>query len=134
MDQVQQYVKADCIDLKNVEAPIDIVEEAFGKPNRMAEVEAKLYSLQQGNREFTSYYAEFQWYTSQVKWDETATLSALRKGLACRLQNDLVMVDKEAESIVAFMARYNKLDTKYYALQRNSCSHDSRSQALKHTP
>ena len=46
MDQVQQYVKADRIDLENVEALIDILEEAFGNPNRVAEAEAKLCSLQ----------------------------------------------------------------------------------------
>ena len=59
MDQVQQYVKADRFDLENVEALIDILEEAFENPNRVAEVEAKLCNLQQGNCEFTSYYAEF---------------------------------------------------------------------------
>ena len=46
MDQVQQYVKADHVDLGNVEALINILEEAFGNPNRVAEAEAKLCSLQ----------------------------------------------------------------------------------------
>ena len=46
MDQVQQYVKADRVALKNVEGLIDILEEAFGNPNHMAEGEAKLCSLQ----------------------------------------------------------------------------------------
>ena len=49
MDQVQQYVKADSVDLRNVEVLIDILEEAFGNPNRVAEAEAKLCNLQQGN-------------------------------------------------------------------------------------
>ena len=94
MDQVQQYVKADHVDLVNVEALIDILEEAFGNPNCVAEAEAKLCNLQQGNHEFTSYYAKFQRYTSEVKWDETAKHSALRRGLTYCLQNDLVTVDK----------------------------------------
>ena len=46
MDQVQQYIKADHIDLKNVKPLIDILEEEFRKPNRMAKVESKLYNLQ----------------------------------------------------------------------------------------
>ena len=46
MDQVQQYVKADRVDLVNVDALIDILEEAFGNLNRVAEAEAKLCSLQ----------------------------------------------------------------------------------------
>ena len=46
MDQVQQYVEADHVDLENVEALIDILAEVFGNPNRVAEAEAKLCSLQ----------------------------------------------------------------------------------------
>ena len=134
MDQVQQYVKANRFDLENVEALIDILEEAFGNLNRVAEAEAKLCSLQQGNCEFTCYYAEFQRYASEVKWDETAKLSALRRGLTYRLQNDLVTVDKESETIMAFITLYNKLDTKRYALQGNSCSHDPCSQVPRYTP
>ena len=51
-----------------------------------------------------------------------------------RLQNDLVMIDKEPETIAAFVALCNKLDTKRRALQGNSRSHDPRPQAPKHTP
>ena len=107
-----------------MEALIDILEEAFSNPNRVAEVEAKLCSLQQGNHEFTSYYAEFQRSASEVKWDETAKLSALRRGLTYHLQNDLVMIDKEPETIAAFVALCNKLDTKRCALQGNFRPHD----------
>ena len=53
--------------------------------------------------------------------------------MAYYLQNDLVMVDKEPETIAAFMALCNKLNTKRRALQGNSRSHDPRSQAPKHT-
>ena len=59
MDQVQQYVHDDRVDLENLVALIDILEQAFENLNCMAEAEAKLCSLQQGNYEFTSYYAEF---------------------------------------------------------------------------
>ena len=107
-----------------MEALIDILEEAFGNPNCMAEAEAKLYSLQQGNYEFTSYYAEFQRYASEVKWDKTAKLFALRRGLKYCLQNDLVIVDKELETIAAFVALCNKLNTKCHALQSNFRLHD----------
>ena len=49
------------------------------------------------------------------------------------LQNDLVMVDKELETIAAFVTLYNKLDTKHCTLQGNSRLHNPRSQAPKHT-
>ena len=62
-----------------------------------------------------------------------AKLSVLRRGLTYHLQNDLEMIDKEPETIAAFLALCNKLDTKHHALQGNSRSHDSRPQAPKHT-
>ena len=40
-----------------------------------------------------------------------AKLSMLRRGLTYRLQNDLVTIDKEPETIVVFVALWNKLDT-----------------------
>ena len=46
MDQVQQYVKVDYIDLENVIALIDILEEPFRNPNHLAEAKTKLRSLQ----------------------------------------------------------------------------------------
>ena len=69
-----------------------------------------------------------------MKWDETAKLSTLKRGLTYRLQNDLVTIDKELETIMAFIALCNKLDTKRCALQGNSRSHDPRPQAPKDTP
>ena len=124
MDQVQQCVKADRVDLENVEVLIEILEEVFSNINYMAKAEAKLCSLQQGNYEFISYYAKFQCYASEVKWDKTAKLSVLRRGLTYRLQNDLVMVDKELETIAAFVALCNKFNTKCRTMQGNSRSHD----------
>ena len=63
-----------------------------------------------------------------------AKLSALRRGLTYHLQNDLVMIDKEPETMAAFVALCNKLDTKRRALQGNSRSYDPRPQVPKHTP
>src|SRR5258705_10890185 len=128
MDQIQQYIKDDSVGLKDLAALIEILEEAFRNPNQVAEAEAKLCNLQQGSREFTAYYAEFQRYASEVKWDETAKLSALRRGLAYRLQNNLVTVDKDPDTIATFVALSNKRDTKRRALLINS-----RLQAPRHT-
>ena len=45
-----------------------------------------------------------------------AKLSALRRGLMYHLQKDLVIVDKEPETITAFVAQCNKLNTKRHTL------------------
>ena len=67
MDQVQSYVENDEVNLANLAALIVILDTAFGNPNRVAEAEFKLSTLQQGVREFILYYAEFQRYTADVQ-------------------------------------------------------------------
>ena len=59
MDQVQPYVKDNQVDLDNLAALIDILDTAFGKANRVAEVEAKLCTTKQRTWEFSSYYTKF---------------------------------------------------------------------------
>ena len=77
MDQVQSYVENDKVHLANLARLIAILDTAFGNPNRVAEAKSKLSTLQQGAREFTLYYAEFQHYAADVQWDEVAKLVAL---------------------------------------------------------
>ena len=48
MDQVQSYVENDKVNLANLAALIAILDTAFGNPNRVAEAESKLSTLQQG--------------------------------------------------------------------------------------
>ena len=91
MDQVQAYVENDKVNLEDLAALIKVLDTMFGNLNRVAEVESKLSSIQQGAREFTLYYAEFQHYAADVQWGKVAKLAALRKGLSYRLKNDLVM-------------------------------------------
>ena len=46
MDQVQSYVENDKVNLANLAALIAILDTAFGNPNRVAEAESKLSTLQ----------------------------------------------------------------------------------------
>ena len=67
MDQVQSYVENDKVNLANLATLIAILDTAFGNPNRVAEAESKLLTLQQGAREFMLYYAAFQHFTADVQ-------------------------------------------------------------------
>ena len=66
MDQVQFYVENDKVNLANLATLIAILDTGFGNPNRVAEAESKLSTLQQSAREFALYYAEFQHYAADV--------------------------------------------------------------------
>ena len=67
MDQVQSYVENDKVNLANLAALITILDTTFGNPNRVAEAESKLSTLQQGTKEFVLYYTEFQCYAADVQ-------------------------------------------------------------------
>ena len=71
-DQVASFVQTGTITLPNIDSLIQILEAAFGNPNRYATAARKINSLRQGNKEFSSYYAEFQRYAADLDWNESS--------------------------------------------------------------
>ena len=120
MNQVQSYVENDKVNLANLAALIAILDTAFGNPNRVAEAESKLSTLQQGTREFVLYDAEFQCYTADVQWDEVAKLAALQKELSYKLKNDLVMAATDPATVANRVTHCNCLDMHCHVLQSKS--------------
>ena len=64
--QLQFYMENEKVNLANLAMLIAILDIAFSNPNRVAEVESKLSTLQHCAREFVLYYAKFQHYTTDV--------------------------------------------------------------------
>jgi hypothetical protein len=120
MDQVQAYVKDDSVNLETLAALIEILDTAFGNPNRVAEAESKLCTIQQGSREFALYHAEFQRYAADIQWGEPAKLAAMKKGLSYRLKNDLVTVATDPTTVAELVTLCNRLDMRRRALQSES--------------
>ena len=120
IDQVQSYMENDKVNLANLAALIAILDTAFSNPNRVAEAKSKLSTLQQGTREFTLYYAEFQRYAADVQWDEVAKLAALRKGLSYKLKNDLVTAATDPVTVADLVTLCNCLDMRRRTLQSES--------------
>lgn len=120
LDQIQAYVTGNSINLEDLESLINILDIAFGNPNRVAEAEAKLSTIQQGNREFSTYYAEFQRYAAEVIWDEPSRLSALKRGLSYRLRQNLVTVLVQPTNMPEFVTLCNQLDNRQRQLQADS--------------
>lgn len=115
LDQVAAFVRNDRIDLANFESLVQILETAFGDPDRKATAETKLLSLRQANRDFSTYFAEFQRYASEVEWNNAAKLARLRNGLSQELLTDLITIT-EPEDFTEFAALCQRLDNKRRAL------------------
>ena len=70
IDQVYPYVQDDRINLDNLAALITILGTVFGNPNRVKEAESKLLTMQQGARDFSSYFSSSSimlWTSGGVK-------------------------------------------------------------------
>ena len=57
--QVQPYNLETTINFACVTALLNVLEAAFGGPDRTGTAERKLKSIKQANRDFSTFYAEF---------------------------------------------------------------------------
>ena len=109
LDQITPHIEDDRIDLDDLAELIGILETTFGDPDRVATAERKLRSLQQANRNFSTYYAEFTRYAADTNWNEAGKRSQLEEGLCHELKNDLIARD-EPELFADFVTLLQKLD------------------------
>jgi hypothetical protein len=72
LDQNSPYVQHDNVELQDVTALVQILGKAFSNSNRVEDAERKLYTIQQGSRDFSTYYVEFSRYSAKVSWNEGA--------------------------------------------------------------
>jgi hypothetical protein len=114
LDQVVPNVTATGITFANVEAMIQTLERAFDDPDRKGTAQRKLEGLKQTNKDFATYYAEFQCYVAELDWNESAKKAQLRRGLSNELKDALILMD-EPEDIDAFVILLQKLDSRIRA-------------------
>jgi hypothetical protein len=73
LGQILPHVREDgTIRLENSPAFIQLLEAAFGDPDRVATAERKMREIKQKNREFSHYYAEFQVIPADLDWNPPA--------------------------------------------------------------
>lgn len=114
--QILPYIENHNITLTDADAIITLLNNAFGDPDPAATARAKLHHLKQGNKEFTSYFAEFQMLVSKLNWDEHAKLDALREGVSIELHRQLVG-RTQGLNYDGFVALCQRLDSELRALQ-----------------
>lgn len=82
LDQLMPHIHDDRIDLPDFAAFRTILETAFGDPDRRRTAERRLLGLKQANRDFSSYFAEFQRYAADAQYDNATKRVFLRHGLS----------------------------------------------------
>ena len=91
--QIQPYILETTIDFTNVTALLNVLEAAFGDPDRTGTAERKVESLKHTNRDFSTYYAEFSRHVANTQWNDAAKKTALSRGLSNEIKDALALAE-----------------------------------------
>jgi hypothetical protein len=97
------------IGLEGLPAFVQLLEAAFGDPDRVATAERAMKEIKQKNREFSLYYAEFQVIAADLDWNPSALRNALRSGLSEEMKDSFIHTDMPDE-LPAFVTLCQKRD------------------------
>jgi len=110
LGQILPHVREDgTIGLEDLPAFIQLLEAAFGDPDRIATAERKMREIKQKNSEFSQYYAEFQVIAADLDWNPSALRNALRIGLSGEMKDSFTYSDMP-EELPAFVTVCQKRD------------------------
>ena len=116
LEQILPYVSEAGIALDDVEDLIRVLQNAFADPDAAATARERLQSLKQGNKEFSSYFAEFQMLIAELDWDQNAKMDALREGLSIELHDRMIGLPPPAD-FTALAALCQQLDSQIRAVE-----------------
>jgi hypothetical protein len=112
--QVQPLIRSESeVDLKSMTELFNLLQLAFGDPDKKGTAQRAIRTLRQTNREFHEYLADFQRYIPDTNYDEEAKLSALIEGLSTELKSMLQFVPTPTsftEAIKTLQDLENKLN------------------------
>jgi hypothetical protein len=95
------------VKLNSLKTLVDMLEMACGDQDKAATVKGELLKLKQRDHEFSQYYAEFQRFVADVKWNAEVQMDELQNGLSNELKNSLQLADMP-NNIVHFIKMCSK--------------------------
>jgi hypothetical protein len=88
--QILPYIHRGVCQLSDYHEILDILERAFGDPNRTRNARDQLYRLRQGNKEFSIFFAEFQRLALEGEMPEAALPTMLEQAVNRELKSMLL--------------------------------------------
>lgn len=115
-DQFLVYITDEGIALDSMAEFFEILDNAFGDPDRAATSARNLREIRQRQRTFSDYFAEFQRYAADSEFNKAAKIECLLEGLnqdlmALMIQNETPTTIKDCGLLL------QRLDNKQRALQ-----------------
>lgn len=97
-------------DAEGYDIMFKVLDNAFGDPNKQENAQIALEKVQQGQRPFIEYYAEFCRYAADTKYDNITLLHRLKAGLSRQLIRALVYVEADITTLSALVAVCQRID------------------------
>ncbi|KAH0614656.1 uncharacterized protein H6S33_000292 [Morchella sextelata] len=89
-NQFLQYMGEEGIALPSMTRFYEILDTAFGDPDRMRTARRNLRNIRQRTRTFADYFAEFQRYAAESGMDEVSRIEALMEGINGELDESMI--------------------------------------------
>jgi hypothetical protein len=114
LGQILPHVREDRkIGLGDLPGFIQLLEAAFGDPDRVATAERRMKDIKQKTREFSQYYAEFQVIAANLDWNPSALRNTLRTGLSEEMKDSFTYSDMP-EKLPEFVSVCQKRDNQIW--------------------
>ncbi|KAH0608715.1 uncharacterized protein H6S33_001849, partial [Morchella sextelata] len=115
-NQFLQYVGEGEITLPSMVRFYEVLDTAFGDPDRMRTARRNLRNIRQRNRTFADYFAEFQRYAAESGMDEASRIEALMEGVNAELDESMIHHDTPA-TVDACATLLQRLDNRRRAAE-----------------
>ncbi|KAH0608755.1 uncharacterized protein H6S33_001889 [Morchella sextelata] len=115
-NQFLQYVGEGSITLPSMVRFYEVLDTAFGDPDRMRTARRNLRNIRQRNRTFADYFAEFQRYAAESGMDEASRIEALMEGINGELDESMIHHDTPA-TVDACATLLQRLDNRRHAAE-----------------
>jgi hypothetical protein len=124
--QILPYVKKGICQLQDYEDILKILEGAFGDPNRINNARSELFRLRQTNKEFGTFFAEFQRLALEGEMSEDALPTLLEQAISKELRQMLMHSPSPNQEYTLFAEHLQNLENRM-----RHYNHDSRPPAMK---
>jgi hypothetical protein len=116
-DQVLPYCVGSSVNLTNLAAFEELMQNAFGDPDRRGTAQTTIQHLRQRNQDFSVYLAEFNRHIGYTQWNDEAKKSALLAGISDELRQHLITVDTTELDTNGLIRTLQNIDNRHRAAQ-----------------
>jgi hypothetical protein len=110
--QVLPYIVRGICQLPDYEAILELLERAYGDPNRVRNSRTELFRLRQNNKEFSVFFAEFQRLALEGELSEEALPTLLEEAVNRELKGMLLHHEPPSREYHAFAKFLQDLDNR----------------------